>query len=57
MWVVGIKYSDRTVRNGHYGQCCVFRMCVVGIKYSDRTVHNGHVVSDVCFISGCWDLI
>ena len=28
-----------------------------GVYYSDRTVRNGHVVSDVCFVNGCWDLI
>ena len=36
-------------------------LCVLyvggGISHSDRTVLTGHVVSVVCSVSGCWDLI
>ena len=39
------------------GQCCVFCMRVVGSNNSDRSVCTGHVVSAVCSICGCWDLI
>ena len=30
---------------------------VLCVPYSDRTVRNGHVVSDVCFVNECLDLI
>ena len=55
-----------------YGQCYVFSMWVLGSNIviglycaghmvtghsSDRSVLTGHVVSAVCSLCGCWDLI
>ena len=36
----------------------LFGMYVGGMfKYIDWTEHTGHVVSVLCYICGCWDLI
>ena len=60
MYVGGmIKYSDWNVAYWICGQCFVFHMWLLGsnIAIIIRNVRTGHVVSVVCSVYGCWDLI
>ena len=56
MWVVG---SNIVI--GLYSLDIWSVLCVLyvggGMKYSDRTVLTGHMVSAVCSLCGCWDVI